>query len=135
MVSVLIVMHGRLAPALLEAAERIAGRRPGCEALEPASPGGEGLEPLRDRIVQALSRQAAPDGAVILTDMPGGTPFHAAALAAAPLGGSRRVRVIGGANLAMAVTALAHCDRLPLEELVEKILQDGVKSIRPCDIP
>jgi len=96
---ILVVSHGQLAAALLEAAVMICGPQPGAVAVEMAS--HDSPESLAARVTAALRPGRAT---LILSDLYGGTPHNVAAHLARSRGAP--VRVIGGANLALLIEAI-----------------------------
>lgn len=126
MVATLIVTQGRLAESLLDSTRRIAGEAPRMEALRLEWE--ISMEEAVRQIREAVGRLDADSGVLVLTDMPGGTPFNAARR----LESEGAVAVLSGVNLPMVVR-LACCqpDGMSLSQLVEWIREKGRKSI--CD--
>lgn len=126
MINFIVVTHGEFGAYLVEAAEGIVGRQgSGVRAIATSS--RLSVPEIRAKLSRALRDLAGPDGTVVFTDMPGGTPNN---LAFPLIKDLPRTKMISGVNLYMLVTAFSHRDRLPLERLVEKIAADGQKSIR-----
>lgn len=96
---ILVVSHGRLAAALVQAAVMICGPQPGAVAIEMA--GHDSPESLAARVTAALRPGRAT---LILSDLYGGTPHNVAAHLARSQGAP--VRIIGGANLALLIEAM-----------------------------
>lgn len=124
MVNFLVVTHGDFGSYVIEAAETIVGeQRDGVRSVPVNA--RMSVEEARAKIVQALAEMDSPDGLVILTDIPGGTPTNLVL----PLAKDRkRTTVLTGLNLYMLVTAFSH-RRLPFEELAEKMLANARNSI------
>ena len=76
MIGVVVVTHGQLATELLNAAETIVGDMPGFAAVSIGW--HEDTEDARREIEQAVARVDKGGGALILTDMFGGTPSNLA---------------------------------------------------------
>lgn len=74
MVGIVVVGHGRMAEALVTAAEGIVGpiERLATVDLLP----GEGLEIGRGKLLEAITRADDGDGVVVLADLFGGTPSN-----------------------------------------------------------
>jgi mannose/fructose-specific phosphotransferase system component IIA len=126
MINFMVVTHGEFGAYLIEAAEGIVGRQgSGVRAIATSS--RLSVPEIRGKISRALRDLSNPDGTIVFTDMPGGTPNN---LAFPLIKDAARTEMISGVNLYMLVTAFSHRDRLPLERLVEKIVADGQKSIR-----
>ncbi|NNN04511.1 MAG: hypothetical protein HKL90_01285 [Elusimicrobia bacterium] len=126
MINFIVVTHGEFGAYLIEAAEGIVGRQPqGVRAIATSS--RQSVPEIRAKIARALRDLEGPDGIVIFTDIPGGTPNN---LAFPFVKDSPKVEMISGVNLYMLVSAFGNRDRLTLERLVEKVVSDGQKSIR-----
>ena len=126
MINFIVVTHGEFGAYLVEAAEGIAGRQAqGVRVVATSS--RQSVTEIKDRIAKALRELDGPDGIVVFTDMPGGTPNN---LAFPLMKGMPKAEMISGVNLYMLVTAFTHRGRLPLEALVAKAVGDGQKSIR-----
>ena len=122
LIGVVIVAHGRLARALLDATEHVVGPQRGALALA--------IEPSDDLAARQLEISAAVRdvdegaGVVVVTDMFGGTPSN---LAHGALNGDG-VEVVYGANLPLLVKLAKMRDR-PLAEAVRAALEAGRKYI------
>ncbi|MBI4054993.1 MAG: hypothetical protein HY402_02545 [Elusimicrobia bacterium] len=125
MINFLIVTHGDFGAYLIEAAENIVGPQPEGVLFVPLS-NRLSLEEARARISTAIARLESPDGLILLIDMLGGTPGNIIL----PLVRNKpRVAVLGGCNLYMLISGFAQRRNLPFEQLSEKMLRDGIKSI------
>lgn len=133
MIGVLVLTHGNLARELVAAAETIAGRRPPCEAL--SLDWRDGLEAAREQVGAALRRLDLGEGVLVLTDLVGDTPYHAARAYLA----EGRVEIVTGVNLPM-VLRLTCLPVTPggassLGEVARWIRQKGQSSIcRAADL-
>ena len=122
LIGVVIVAHGRLARALLDATEHVVGPQRGARAIA--------IEPNDDLSARQLEISAAVRevdegaGVVVVTDMFGGTPSN---LAHGALNGEG-VEVVYGANLPLLVKLAKMRDR-PLAEAVRAALEAGRKYI------
>lgn len=126
MINFIVVTHGEFGAYLVEAAEGIVGRQAqGVRVVATSS--RQSVAEIKRRIERALAELANPDGVLVFTDMPGGTPNN---LSFPLIRGEKRVEMVSGVNLYMLVSAFGQRDRLPLETLVEKVVADGQKSIR-----
>src|SRR5665647_3829215 len=75
MIGLVLVTHAGLATALKQSAEMIVGTIEGCTAVEVAP--NERADDIMARVVAAVESVQA-DGAIILTDLFGGTPSNMA---------------------------------------------------------
>ena len=124
MIGILIVTHSRLGDALIETAELILGTRP--EAVAAVSIDlTHNVDRLRQKISDGLRAIRSNDGALILTDMFGGTPSN---LSYSFLE-EGRIEVLSGVNLPMLIKALNARDKKALSELAVELEAYGKKSI------
>jgi mannose/fructose/sorbose-specific phosphotransferase system IIA component len=124
LIGVLIVTHGRLGEALLEAAAMLVSES-ACLRAVGFQP-GEGVEDLDAKVRAALAELAPNDGVLCLADLPGGSPARV-------LGGlvfeRPDLELVTGANLPMLVEILLLRKELSLKELVQHAVQSGAGSI------
>lgn len=113
----LIVTHGTVAAALLAAAEGIAGPASGVECFSNA-----GLRP--EDLAQALADRLDLLGAptLLLVDLAGGSTLAAAQRAGR---GRAGVHIVAGLNLPLLLDFLQKRDTLPVDALVEHIVDRG----------
>ena len=122
MIGLVIVAHGTLARALLEATEHVVGPLANARAIaiEPS----DDLHLRQEEIDALVGDVDDGDGVILITDMFGGTPSNLALGA----GGASRVEVIYGANLPLLVK-LAKMSRGPMDDAVACALAAGRKYI------
>lgn len=126
MINFIVVTHGEFGAYMVEAAEGIVGRQShGVRVIATSS--RQSVGEIRRRIERALAELANPDGVILFTDMPGGTPNN---LSFPLVRDEKRVEMVSGVNLYMLVSAFNNRDQMPLPRLVEKVVADGQKSIR-----
>lgn len=127
MVSILLLSHGPLAPALAESAALVAGRRRGVAALE-LSP-GDSPGAFRARVEAALKAALEEGEAVVLTDMVLGTPFNTAI----SLMGDYPFRHLSGMSLPLLLALLNARERGgSAEEVCAAALEDH--AAQPVDV-
>ena len=124
MIGVLIVTHGEFGDALLGTLRMIIGETEGILSVPLLSK--DSPENLRMKIEKALA-QVDPkgQGALILVDMLGGTPFNVGIQLAA----ERNVKVITGVNLPMMIKVISQREDADLEALsldIQQTTRDGV---------
>lgn len=114
-----VVCHGALASALVQAAEQISGL---AGVLVPVSNTGCDREALEDRVIAAVDGQPA----VVFVDLASGSCLFAVLkrLRSEPL-----VKVVTGVNLAMLVDFVFH-RALPPAEAASRAVAAGEKSIK-----
>ena len=125
MIGIVIVTHGQLGNALIEAAEFILGNRP--EAIESISIDlNENAEKLRNKIARGIKKVQDREGILILTDMFGGTPSN---LSYSFLE-EGHIEVLSGVNLPVLIQAASlRGKEMNLEELAANLEIFGKKSI------
>ena len=124
MIGIVIVTHGRLGEALIEAAEFIIGGR--SKALVSVSIDiNQSAEKLRKNIQEGIKKVDKKDGVLILTDMFGGTPSN---LSYSFLE-EGRIEVLSGVNLPILIQAINTREKLKLSKLAPSLEKFGKKSI------
>ncbi len=131
MVGVLILTHGGLAPELLSAARVISGNLETFEAL--ALDWSDGFEEAHRKVKEVVERLDNGQGALIFTDILGGTPFNVAMAFREP----GRVEIVTGVNLPMVVRlGCLLKDDMSIDDLSRWIRDKGRSSIcSSCDLP
>jgi len=123
MSGIVVIAHQNLAHELIRAAVHIMGHPEPNLAGVDISPQWP-YEEARERVQAALAEVGDDDGAVILTDMYGGTPANLGMEFLDP----GRVEVIAGVNLPMLVRLLTYRTK-SLEEQVQKALEGGREGV------
>lgn len=126
MLAGIIVTHGDLARALRAAAATIAGD---VSRLEVVSNDGLTPEALLAEVQAAVDR-AGDEGAVVFSDLGGGSCATACQLA---LRGNPQVRLVTGVNLPMLVDFVLRRGDLDLDAMVARLLQRGQSSIQELE--
>jgi mannose PTS system EIIA component len=125
-IGVVVVTHGRAADAMVAAARALLGRIPAVTTV--CAPVGTGMIPLVEKISQACDEVDQGVGVLLLVDVHGSTPFHAAM---SMLDGTRPAEVLCGVNLPMLIK-LATTDRTqgPPVIVAEELRDSARRSIR-----
>lgn len=123
MLGIVIVAHGNLAQAYLDAAEQMMGAQPQITCVMYNI--GDDLEETREAIARAVQNVDYQRGVIIMTDMFGGTPCNLSISVAE----SRNIDVISGLNLAMLLKMLSTRAVLPLSQVVSESKEAGLKYI------
>jgi PTS system mannose-specific IIA component len=97
MIGMILVTHGRLAEEFVHAMEHVVGQQP--DVATVCIGPHDDMEARRKEIAQAIKRVDSGQGAVILTDLFGGTPSNLAI----SLMKAGKVEVIAGINLPMLI--------------------------------
>ncbi|MDO9630607.1 MAG: PTS sugar transporter subunit IIA [Humidesulfovibrio sp.] len=121
-VGVLVVTHGEVGAALLDAAQMILGPQQGCSAVSIQV--SKGVEEIVVALKSGVSKLDTGLGVVVLTDLFGGTPTT---LSLSLFKGGN-LEVVAGVNLPMLIKVLQ--DRmLPLSELAARAKEAGQQGI------
>lgn len=123
MVGAVVITHGRLAEALVEAAEAITGKMEKVKTVSVANT--DSTDGIRGVVSAAIKEVDSGNGVVVFTDMFGGTPTNIAL----SLMNSGKVEVITGVNLPMLIKFVGHRSDKPIHELAALLKDYGQKSI------
>ncbi len=119
----MIVTHGGLAKEFRSALEHVVGPQ---EQIETISIGpDDDMEQRRDDILSAIRRVESGEGAVLLTDMFGGTPSN---LAISVMENSK-IEVIAGINLPMLIKLASVRSESTLSDAINQAQTAGRKYI------
>ena len=122
MTGLVLVTHADLAGALLRSAAMIVGAVDCCEYVEVAP--DEKADLIMNRVIAAVEKVNA-DGAIIMTDLFGGTPSNMAMSFLK----DGKVEVLTGVNLPMLIEFFAKRTRLGVSELAAELLKCGREGI------
>jgi len=123
MIGVVVVTHGQLATELLNAAETIVGDLPQFAAVSIGW--HDDVEQARAEIAEAIGRVAGEHGAIVLTDMFGGTPSNLAIT----LIEDGRVEVVTGVNLPMLLKLAGARESGDVRAIARRVREDGRGAI------
>ena len=125
MVGLVLVSHGTMAEGMIDAARMIIGD---IEGIVPVSlKEMDSVEDLMGRIEVALAEVNKGDGALILVDVFGASPFNASARLAM---NRNDVEVISGMNLPMLLELGVQREGQDLKEVTQIALEAGSTSMR-----
>lgn len=122
MTGLVLVTHAGLAGALKSAAEMIVGSLDMCASVEVTP--GEHADEIMARVVSAVEAVSA-DGAIIMTDLFGGTPSNMA-MSFLKEG---RIEVLTGVNLPMLIEFYSKRGRMSLAELAAELQRAGREGV------
>jgi len=123
MIGGIIVSHGKLGEELLNALTIILGEAPNIEAISLGW--YDDVEESKKKISNSLKRVNQKNGAVIFTDMFGGTPSN---LSYSFLKNGE-VEIITGVNLPMLIKFVSLQRSDSLTEVARKVVEQGKKNI------
>jgi mannose PTS system EIIA component len=127
MIGLVLVSHGKLAEGLVDAMQMITGEQEAVRAIGLLET--EDVECLMEKVSQAIQEVDSGEGALILVDLFGASPFNASARLVLSLTG-RSLEVVTGMNLPMVVELAVQRDGLSLEEAVSLVLKVGPEGVR-----
>ncbi|MBN2752555.1 MAG: PTS sugar transporter subunit IIA [Rhodospirillaceae bacterium] len=123
MIGMVLVTHGRLAEELIAALEHVVGHQ---DKVKAVCIGPEDdMERRRQDIMDSVAAVDTGDGAVVLTDMFGGTPSNLAI----SIMDKTHVEVIAGVNLPMLIKLASVRETEELNEAVMSAQEAGRKYI------
>jgi PTS system mannose-specific IIA component len=123
MIGLVIVTHGQLAKAFVEALEYVVGPRDNIRAIciYPQ----DNIDQHRENILKAAEEVDKGQGVILLTDLFGGTPSNLAISAL----GIKPVEVLAGINLPMLVRLARLPEETSLKDAVAQAQEAGRKYI------
>ncbi len=124
MIGIVIITHGNLAREFRAVLEHVVGPQDQVAAI--AITPDDDMEERREAILRAMKSVDTGDGAVLLTDMFGGTPSN---LAISAMTGAN-VEVIAGVNLPMLIKLARVREESRLREAADEAREAGQKYIR-----
>ncbi len=127
MIGLVLVSHGKLAEGLIDAMQMITGPQEAVRAIGLLET--EDVESLMEKIWQAVNEVDSGEGALIMVDLFGASPFNASARLALSHP-EKRLEVVTGMNLAMVVELVVQRAGMSLNEAVELVLQVAPESVR-----
>ena len=128
MIGVLIIAHGTLGEALVQAVTHVLGTKPPQFGVFPVSAADDPLL-LLPKARAALEGYDTGEGAIVFSDLYGVTPCNLAIKLARP--GS--VEVVSGVNLPMLVRAFTYRTK-GMDTLVRKAISGGCEGVLHVDI-
>ncbi len=123
MIGLVIVTHGGLAQEFLAALEHVHGPQEQVVAISIGP--NDDMETRRVEIVEAVGNVDTGEGAILLTDMFGGTPSNLAISVME----QAKVEVIAGVNLPMLIKLASIRAESKLEEAISEAQDAGRKYI------
>ena len=123
MIGIVVTGHGLFAEGMHSSAVMIAGENENIKYV--CFKDGMGLEELAEKLNAAYTELAGCDGIVVLSDLPGGSPFKTA-VECAVANPDKKVEVLAGTNLPMIVTAVTMLeDEEDPTSFAEELLETG----------
>jgi PTS system mannose-specific IIA component len=123
MIGIVLVTHGNLAREFLAAMEHVVGKQEQARAISIGP--DDDMERRRADILAAAEEVDSGDGAILLTDMFGGTPSNLAI----SIMDRAKVEVLAGVNLPMLIKLASVRVSEPLAVAVTQARDAGIKYI------
>lgn len=123
MIGLVLVTHGQLANQFVAAMEHVVG--PQAQVVSICIGPDDDMEQRRKDILDAVDAVEEGDGAILLTDMFGGTPSNLAI----SIMDKANVEVIAGINLPMLIKLASVRETMNLADAVEQAQESGRKYI------
>jgi PTS system mannose-specific IIA component len=123
MIGIVLVTHGNLAREFLAAMEHVVGKQEQARAISIGP--DDDMEQRRADILAAAEEVDSGDGAILLTDMFGGTPSNLAI----SIMDRAKVEVLAGVNLPMLIKLASVRVTEPLAVAVTQARDAGIKYI------
>ena len=123
MIGGIIVCHGRMAEEFLNALTIILGEAPNIEAISIGW--YDDVEDSKKKINQSLKRVDQKSGAVIFTDMFGGTPSNLSF----SFYKENHVEIVTGVNLPMLIKFVSLQRNNNLKDVAKKVVDQGKKNV------
>jgi mannose/fructose/sorbose-specific phosphotransferase system IIA component len=123
MVACIVLSHGKVAQALVDASKKIIGE---CSHLYAVS--CEGLNPktLYEEVTRLIESEDLNDGLFIVVGLRGGSCWN---VAAKVVQNREKVELISGLNLPMVLSFITKRNQYSFEELGEVLMRDGIRGI------
>ena len=127
MIGLVITGHGQFAEGMHSSAKMIAGENENNKYV--CFEEGMSLEDLAEKLNAAYNELSACDGIVVLSDLPGGSPFNTAVQCAAA-NPDKNIVVLSGTNLPMIITGSTMLSfETDPQALAEELLFEGKDNV------
>ena len=127
MIGIVVTGHGLFAEGMHSSAKMIAGENDHIKYV--CFEEGMGLEDLAEKLNAAYNELSDCEGIVVLSDLPGGSPFRTAVESAMTLP-DKKIIVLSGTNLPMIITAATMASFSDdAEAMAEELLFEGKDNV------
>jgi mannose/fructose-specific phosphotransferase system component IIA len=123
----ILITHGPIGAAIIEAVRSIIGTDEGLYALSVNEFSMTDLARELERLIAACDDC---DGVIVMSSLKGGSCWNVSALTSKE---RARIRVLSGVNLPMVLSFITKRDALSLDDLAEKMAADGKRGIDLLD--
>ena len=127
MIGLVVTGHGQFAEGMHSSARMIAGENEHIKYV--CFKEGMSIEDLAEKLNAAFAELSACDSIIVLSDLPGGSPFRTAAECA--FGNTQpKIVVLSGTNLPMVITALSMIAfEEDVDSLANELLFEGKEGV------
>jgi PTS system mannose-specific IIA component len=122
MINILLVTHGDFGKELLKSSELIIGKIENAWSISFKQ--GDSFDTLLNKVEEAIE-ELSQDELIVFTDMYGGSPYNAVQRALK----NRNFFHITGINFPLFIDIAVSRDTYSLQEVADKIIKNGKKSI------
>ena len=127
MIGLVVTGHGLFAEGMHSSANMIAGENELVKYV--CFKEGMNTEQLSENLIAAYNELGACDGIIVLSDLPGGSPFRTAVESAMTLP-DKKIIVLSGTNLPMIITAATMASFSDdAEAMAEELLFEGKDNV------
>ena len=124
MIGGIVLTHGQMASAIVEAAGTIIGK---AEKIFTISTNEYSLRSLVTKLEKLISAGNFEQGIIIMASLKGGTCWNSAVAIARKF--PTKVEVVSGVNLSMFISFVSKRDQFALKKLAKIIYEDGIRGI------
>ena len=124
MIGGIVLTHGQMASAIVEAAGTIIGKT---EKIFTLSTNGYSLRSLVTKLEKLIAAGNFEQGIIIMASLKGGTCWNAALAVIRKF--PKKVEVVSGVNLSMFISFVSKRERFELSKLAKIIYEDGIRGI------
>ncbi len=129
MVGGIVLTHGHIASAIVDAAGTIIGKT---EKIFTLSTSNYSLRSLVEELEMIISNEKFEQGVIIMASLKGGTCWNAAVAIAKKF--PSKVEVVSGVNLNMFISYVTKREQFALKNLAEIIHDDAIRGIDRFDV-
>jgi PTS system N-acetylgalactosamine-specific IIA component len=127
MIGLVVTGHGLFAEGMRSSAKMIAGENELVKYV--CFEEGMNTEQLSEKLVAAYNELGECDGIIVLSDLPGGSPFRTAVESAMTLP-EKKIVVLSGTNLPMIITAATMASFSDdVEAMAEELMFEGKDNV------
>jgi len=123
MIGGIVLTHGRIGEALIDATASILGAIDNIQALSTANLSSLDINKQLKKIIMTQNWEG---GAIVMVSLMGGSCWNSAVTLARQL---PKIEIVSGVNLTMLISFFSKRDRYSLAELAQIVREDGIRGI------